>query len=179
MGCVLSRHFPDAAHRNSIGRGCREDRNVKRLSSPAPALAPLVRSAVCRVPRARRTGLCSSRTDMRCSTYRFHYYSSPTYGQQVACEHQTTAAWQAQYAVQAGIEGTLSQGIREFALRQSRYLGIAQTHLQHGATAAAMNLVRVDAWFEGSLHARTRLSRFAALHFNVASQLTGEKLRRD
>jgi len=85
-----------------------------------------------------------------------------------AREHQTTAAWQAQYAVRAGIEGTLSQGIRAFALRQSRYLGVAKTHLQHVATAAAMNLVRVDAWFEGIPHARTRISRFAALHSSVA-----------
>jgi transposase len=85
-----------------------------------------------------------------------------------AREHQTTAAWHAQYAVRAGIEGTLSQGIRAFALRQSRYLGIAKTHLQHVATAAAMNLARVDAWFEGIPHARTRISRFAALHSNVA-----------
>jgi transposase len=85
-----------------------------------------------------------------------------------ARERQTTAAWQAQYAVRAGIEGTVSQGIRAFALRQSRYLGVAKTHLQHVATAAAMNLVRVDAWFEGIPHARTRISQFAALHSRVA-----------
>jgi transposase len=85
-----------------------------------------------------------------------------------AREHQTTAAWQAQYAVRAGLAGTLSQGLRAFALRQSRDLGVAKTHLQHVATAAAMNLVRVDAWFEGIPHARTRISRFAALHSSVA-----------
>ena len=85
-----------------------------------------------------------------------------------ARERQTTAAWQAQYAARAGIEGTLSQGIRAFVLRQSRYMGFAKTHLQHLATAAAMNLVRLDAWLEGIPHARTRISRFAALRLQVA-----------
>lgn len=85
-----------------------------------------------------------------------------------ARERQTTADWQAQYAVRAGIEGSLSQGIRAFALRQSRYMGLAKTHLQHLATAAAMNLVRLDAWLEGIPHARTRISRFAALRLKVA-----------
>lgn len=85
-----------------------------------------------------------------------------------ARERQTTAAWQDQYAVRAGIEGTLSQGIRAFALRQSRYRGLAKTHLQHLATAAAMNLVRLDAWLEGIPHARTRISQFAALRSRVA-----------
>jgi transposase len=85
-----------------------------------------------------------------------------------ARQRQTTTAWQAQYAVRAGIEGTLSQGIQGFALRQSRYMGFAKTHLQHLATAAAMNLVRLDAWFEGIPHARTRISQFAALRLRVA-----------
>ena len=44
-----------------------------------------------------------------------------------ARERQTTADWQAQYAVRAGIEGTLSQGTRAFALRQARDMGVAKT----------------------------------------------------
>jgi transposase len=59
---------------------------------------------------------------------------------------QTMAAWPAQYAVRAGLAGALSQGIRAFAWRQSRDLGFAHTPLQHLATAAAMNLVRLAAW---------------------------------
>ena len=85
-----------------------------------------------------------------------------------ARERQTTAAWQAQYAVRAGIEGTLSQGIRALGLRRARYIGLAKTHLQHLATAAAMNLVRVDAWLSGIPLARTRTSRFAALRPGAA-----------
>jgi transposase len=85
-----------------------------------------------------------------------------------ARERQTTAAWQAQYAVRAGVEGTCAQGIRAFGLRRSRYFGFAKTHLQHLATAAAMNLVRVDAWLLGVPQASTRTSRFAALRPRVA-----------
>ena len=47
------------------------------------------------------------------------------------------------YARRAGIEGTISQGVRAFGLRRSRYRGLARTHLQHVATAAAINLERL------------------------------------
>ena len=40
-------------------------------------------------------------------------------------------------------------GIRRFAGRQSRYRGLARTHLQHLLTATAMNIVRVIAWLKG------------------------------
>jgi hypothetical protein len=67
------------------------------------------------------------------------------------------------YKKRAGIEGTLSQGIRGFGLRRSRYRGLDKTHLQHVASAAAMNLDRLAAWFVHRPHAQTRVSRFAAL----------------
>jgi len=67
------------------------------------------------------------------------------------------------YARRAGIEGTLSQGVRAFGLRRSRYRGLARTHLQHVATAAALNLERLAAWFRAVPRAATRTSRFAAL----------------
>jgi transposase len=76
---------------------------------------------------------------------------------------QETADWKRLYGQRAGVEGLLSQGIRAFGLRQSRYLGLAKTHLQHVLTAAAINLVRLDAWLRGVPLAPTRLSRFAAL----------------
>lgn len=67
------------------------------------------------------------------------------------------------YARRAGIEGTLSQGVRGFGLRRTRYRGLAKTHLQHLATAVAINLDRLFAWLEGIPHATTRTSRFASL----------------
>src|SRR4051812_45306464 len=67
------------------------------------------------------------------------------------------------YARRAGIEGTLSQGVRAFGLRRSRYRGLARTHLQHVATEAAINLARLGDWLRAVPRAVTRTSRFAAL----------------
>lgn len=67
------------------------------------------------------------------------------------------------YARRAGIEATLSQGVRRCGLRRSRYRGQERTHLGHVLTAAALNFVRVAAWFAGTPRARTRRSPFATL----------------
>jgi transposase len=67
------------------------------------------------------------------------------------------------YAQRQGIEGTLSQGVRAFGLRRARYRSLAKTALQHVATAAAVDLDRIAAWFSGRPLAPTRTSRFAAL----------------
>jgi transposase len=63
----------------------------------------------------------------------------------------------------AGIEGTRSQGVRAFGLRRTRSRGLAKPHLQHGATAAALNIDRLVAWLDERPRAATRASRFAAL----------------
>jgi transposase len=74
-----------------------------------------------------------------------------------------SAEGKAQYAHRAGIEGTLSQGVRAFGLRRTRYWGVAKTHLQHVAIAAAINVDRIVAWLDERPRAKTRTSRFAAL----------------
>jgi transposase len=63
----------------------------------------------------------------------------------------------------AGVEGTLSQGVRAFGLRRTRYRGLPKTHVQHIATAAAINIDRIVAWLDARPRAQTRTSRFAAL----------------
>jgi transposase len=80
-----------------------------------------------------------------------------------ARERLATQDGRRRYARRAGIEGTLSQGVRAFGLRRSRYRGLARTHLQHVATAAAINLERLATWFRAVPRAATRTSRFAAL----------------
>jgi len=70
--------------------------------------------------------------------------------------------WQL-YARRAGIEGTLSQAVRAFGLRRTRYRGLAKTSLQHVATAAALNVERITAWLSGQPREKTRTSRFAEL----------------
>jgi transposase len=67
------------------------------------------------------------------------------------------------YQRRAGVEGTLSQGVRAFGLRRTRYWGLAKTHLQHVAIAAAINIDRIVAWLDERPRAQTRTSRFAAL----------------
>ena len=52
-------------------------------------------------------------------------------------------AFQQRYALRAGIEGSLSEGIRSHGLRQARYRGQPKTQLQAKAIAAAINLVRI------------------------------------
>jgi transposase len=68
---------------------------------------------------------------------------------QAARQRQETPQFKAQYALRAGVESSLSQGIRRFDLRRSRYFGLARTHLQQLLTATAMNVVRVIAWLWG------------------------------
>ena len=76
---------------------------------------------------------------------------------------QTTKEFKDRYAKRAGIEGTISQGVRAFDLRVSRYLGKAKTHLQHLLIATAMNVVRLFQWHMGDTPSMPRISRFAAL----------------
>jgi len=82
---------------------------------------------------------------------------------QAARGEQATAAFWKAYAMRAGIEGSLSQGIRRCDLRQARYIGEAKTRLQHLLIATALNVIRVVAWFLETPLARTRTSRFARL----------------
>ena len=78
-------------------------------------------------------------------------------------KQQSTKKWLKQYNQRAGVEGTISQAVRGFGLRECRYVGLDKVHLQHILTATAMNLVRLFAWFEGVPLAKTRVSSFAKL----------------
>ena len=44
-----------------------------------------------------------------------------------ARERMNDPAWQERYQVRAGVEGTVSQGVRAFGMRRSRYIGLAKT----------------------------------------------------
>jgi transposase len=82
---------------------------------------------------------------------------------QTARSRQQTEDFRVRYATRAGIEGTLSQAVRAFGLRRARYRGLAKTHLQHLATASAINLSRLNNWLNDVPRSRTRQSAFAAL----------------
>lgn len=83
---------------------------------------------------------------------------------QAARERQRTETFQQRYALRAGIEATISQGVRAFDLRRSRYVGLPKTHLQHLAIATAINMVRLIDWLDGSPLAPTRVSAFERLN---------------
>ncbi len=71
-------------------------------------------------------------------------------------------------AVRAGVEGTISQAVQGFGLRRSHYAGHAKTHLQHVATAAAMNPVRMTEWLGGAELATTRRPKFRVMMAQAA-----------
>jgi transposase len=82
---------------------------------------------------------------------------------QAARRQQETAECKAEYAVRAGAEGTLSQGVRGFGLRRCWYIGLAKARLQHVATAAAINVYRIPDCLGDVPRAATRTSAFARL----------------
>ena len=82
---------------------------------------------------------------------------------QFARKRQKTEEFASLYSGRAGIEGTVSQGVRAFGLRQARYRGLKKTHLQELATATAVNVGRIANWLNDIPLAATRRSRLAAL----------------
>ncbi|WP_185012662.1 IS1182 family transposase [Streptomyces sp. AK010] len=82
---------------------------------------------------------------------------------QQARAQEGTQEWKEQYAHRAGVEGTISQGVRALGLRRCRYHGLAKAQLQHQLTATAMNFHRLNTWWTGVPRACTRTSRLAAL----------------
>jgi transposase len=88
---------------------------------------------------------------------------------QHARRREKTKECKEEYKKRAGIEGTISQGVRAFGWRRSRYIGRAKTHLQHLATAAALNLERVADWFAGIAREKTRRSVFARVMLPLAT----------
>ena len=82
---------------------------------------------------------------------------------QAARAREASAASTTEYARRAGIEGTLSQGIRAYGLRHARYIGEAKRHLQHVLAAAAINFVRIGNWLMKKPLAKTRASAFHPL----------------
>ena len=110
-----------------------------------------------------RPACTRAKTEPRTLTVRTQVYHEAL---QAARRHQTTAEFKEHYADRAGIEGTLSQAVRAFDLRRSRYIGLAKTHLQHILSAVAINVVRVMTWVTDPHPTKPRVSPLAALAFS-------------
>jgi transposase len=72
------------------------------------------------------------------------------------------------YAQRAGGEGVHAQAVRRMGVRRSRSIGEPRTHLQHVATAAALNLCRVHDWVTGVSPHLTPLAHLARFRKKIA-----------
>ena len=76
---------------------------------------------------------------------------------------QDTPQWQADYARRAGVEGTIRQAVAVTGIRRARYRGLPKTRLEHIYSAVALNLIRLDAYWNGNALDRTRTSHLTRL----------------
>ena len=83
---------------------------------------------------------------------------------------QDTEAWQRKYATRAGVEGLMAQATHVTGIRRARYLGLPRTTLEHNIAAAAINLIRLDAWWTATPLDRSRTSHFQRLQHELAAQ---------
>ena len=83
--------------------------------------------------------------------------------QQKARKRQQTEEFKKLYARRAGIESTISQAARRTGVRSARYIGMACIHLQHAASAAAINFARLFEWLRSERPKDTRISPFLML----------------
>ena len=74
---------------------------------------------------------------------------APHVAMQAARHRPETAALNAQSALRAGVESTLSHGVRRFDLRRSRDSGLTRPQLQQTFNATAMPSVRLVDWRQG------------------------------
>lgn len=82
---------------------------------------------------------------------------------------ENTKNFQARYALRAGVEGTIHQGVAVTGMRHARYRGLGKTRTEHTYAAVALNLIRLDAWWNGHPLDRTRTSHLACLEHELAS----------
>jgi transposase len=79
-----------------------------------------------------------------------------------------TRSFQADYARRAGVEGTMHQATSHGA-RRARYRGLEKTRLDHAFMAAALNLLRLNAYWNGHPLDRQRTSHLARLELSLAA----------
>ena len=88
--------------------------------------------------------------------------------QQTARTAETTAGYRADYARRAGVEGTMNQAATRGA-RRARYRGLPKTRLDHAFMAVALNLLRLEAYWNGNPLDRRRTTHLARLELHLAA----------
>jgi transposase len=81
----------------------------------------------------------------------------------------TTRQWKQRYKTRAGVEGTIHQATRITGIRRARYPGLPKTTLEHAAAAAAINLIRLDAWWTAKPIDRTRTTHLQRIDLSLAA----------
>ncbi len=81
---------------------------------------------------------------------------------------EKTTSFQADYARRADVEGTMHQATAHGA-RRARYRGLAKTRLDHVYMACALNLLRLEAYWNGTPLDRRRTSHLARLELSLAA----------
>jgi transposase len=80
---------------------------------------------------------------------------------QAARQREMTKDFHKEYDRRAGIEGTISRGIRATRLRQTRYRGLDRVRLAHILTRLGLNALRLGEWFLETERSKTRITPFA------------------
>ncbi|WP_406428423.1 transposase [Streptomyces sp. NBC_00147] len=65
--------------------------------------------------------------------------------------------------------GAIRQATHTTGLRRARYRGLAKTHLDHTTSATALNLIRLNAWWNGHPLDRTNHNHLARLQLRLAA----------
>ncbi|MFC9080619.1 transposase [Streptomyces sp. NPDC057062] len=86
-----------------------------------------------------------------------------------ARSEQAGRDWQDVYALRSGVEGTIRQALAVTDSRRARYRGLAKTHLEHVYSAVALNLIRLNAWWNGRPLDRRHTSHLARLELALAA----------
>jgi hypothetical protein len=82
---------------------------------------------------------------------------------------QTSKDFQAGYARRAGVEGTMRQTVAVCGSRRARYRGLPKTRLEHIYSATALNLIRLDAYWNHQPLDRRRTSHLTRLELALAA----------
>lgn len=87
--------------------------------------------------------------------------------QAAARARQNAKDWQDDYHRRAGIEATISQAVTATGIRRARYRSLPKTRLEHAYAATALNLRRLDAYWNDIPVDRTRTTHLARLDHNL------------
>jgi hypothetical protein len=82
---------------------------------------------------------------------------------------RATTGWQRRYARRSGVESTIAQATKVTDTRRARYRALDKTRLDHNIKATALNLIRLDAWWNGETLDSRRTSHLSRLELTLAA----------